>query len=521
MKQPLSDQNIVALLMAGQIVASAYLLRQGAMSQIAGVWILAVVVLTPVGYALARGIQLQRVFSWIVPVATGSFVYSFLAVFALYGVTGVEVNSESAGAFETTVVVAGSLLAVVPLCITFVGLLWYFKRHGDEHERWLENTTLVFVIGGSILQPLANLPVEVLYALSFAFGVIGFAVRDVEPLSDRVAEWSTVYVADNGEDQKRPVYERESRESTATDARPTLLLGVLLAATFLMLQLVTLLLVSDPTVGENITEQMADTPYAGEDGVVTNTTVLVGVLLGLGLVTTGYLVAFEYSRGRVIRILFAVLAWQLPVGLATMVSDAMIVAAAAHVIGVGLAALYWKYSRWYVLNAIALIFALFGLVVWGPALPPQFLLLFMGSLLLYDAIAVYGSGHMQSLAAGGIKNKLPIMLVFPVSWPYRLPETVEDAAEQQGMLLGLGDIIVPSLLVISAAVHSPASPIEIGALVVTAPAIGAAAGILFGVAVLLRLPGSVHAGLPPLNLGAAAGYALACLLVGAPLLPIG
>jgi hypothetical protein len=191
MKQPLSDQDIVALLMAGLIAVSAYLFRQGAMSQIAGVWILAVVVLTPVGYALARGIQLQRVFTWIVPVATGSFVYCFLTVFGLYGVTGVEVNSEPAGAFETAVVVAGSLLAVVPFCITFVGLLWYFKQHRDEHDRgWLENTIVVFVIGISILQSLPNLPVGVLYTLSFAFGVVGFAVRDVKPLSDRIAEWS-------------------------------------------------------------------------------------------------------------------------------------------------------------------------------------------------------------------------------------------------------------------------------------------------------------------------------------------
>jgi presenilin-like A22 family membrane protease len=83
----------------------------------------------------------------------------------------------------------------------------------------------------------------------------------------------------------------------------------------------------------------------------------------------------------------------------------------------------------------------------------------------------------------------------------------------------LGDLVIPSLLVVSAAAFSPADTIDIAMLSVNLPAIGTSLGIIVGVVVLFQLRGSIHAGLPPLNSGALAGYAAGCLLVGVPMFP--
>jgi len=83
----------------------------------------------------------------------------------------------------------------------------------------------------------------------------------------------------------------------------------------------------------------------------------------------------------------------------------------------------------------------------------------------------------------------------------------------------LGDTVIPTVLVASAAFFVDAPVLDVPGVLLTLPAAGAILGTLVGLAGLLFLvaKGRAHAGLPLLNGGAILGYLLGALLVGVPL----
>jgi len=97
------------------------------------------------------------------------------------------------------------------------------------------------------------------------------------------------------------------------------------------------------------------------------------------------------------------------------------------------------------------------------------------------------------------------------------PETV---VERDAFFVGLGDAVMPTVLVASAAFFSPAPSLGVpGLAALNFPALLAMVGTLLGLVVLLRvvLKGRAHAGLPLLNGGTIAGYLLGSTLAGVPL----
>jgi presenilin-like A22 family membrane protease len=117
---------------------------------------------------------------------------------------------------------------------------------------------------------------------------------------------------------------------------------------------------------------------------------------------------------------------------------------------------------------------------------------------------------------------LPVLLVIPKKWSYsfrkekpRLKEQLESGAEREAMFMGLGDIVIPSLLVISAMSFLPGSESSMGIANNLLVSIGTMIGILIGFSVLMRfvMKGSPQAGLPLLNSGAIGGYVITYLLV--------
>ena len=85
------------------------------------------------------------------------------------------------------------------------------------------------------------------------------------------------------------------------------------------------------------------------------------------------------------------------------------------------------------------------------------------------------------------------------------------------MFIGLGDAIIPTVLVTSAAVFLDSDPlVTVGEVVVTLPALTAILGTIAGLVVLLWMvaKGRAHAGLPLLNGGSIAGYLLGALASG-------
>jgi presenilin-like A22 family membrane protease len=181
-----------------------------------------------------------------------------------------------------------------------------------------------------------------------------------------------------------------------------------------------------------------------------------------------------------------------------------------------------KYPEWYVVDSVGLIMGIGATVILGVtfAILPALVLLMV--LAIYDAISVYKTKHMISLADSVIELNLPVLLVIPKKWSYsfrkekpRLKEQLESGAEREAMFMGLGDIVIPSLLVISALSFLPSSEGGLGIANNLLVSIGTMIGILIGFTVLMRfvMKGNPQAGLPLLNSGAIGGYIITYLLV--------
>jgi presenilin-like A22 family membrane protease len=144
---------------------------------------------------------------------------------------------------------------------------------------------------------------------------------------------------------------------------------------------------------------------------------------------------------------------------------------------------------------------------------PAFLLLSV--LMVYDAIAVYRTKHMVSLADAVTDMKLPILMVMPDSadfdYPHAAPlreQRARPVEERSALFMGLGDVVIPGTLVVSAFVWLPSSPHVVGVGANLWVAVAALVGSLVGYAVLMRrvAGGNPQAGLPFLNGGAILGY---------------
>jgi presenilin-like A22 family membrane protease len=152
-------------------------------------------------------------------------------------------------------------------------------------------------------------------------------------------------------------------------------------------------------------------------------------------------------------------------------------------------------------------------------------LIFLSILMVYDAIAVYWTKHMVSLADVVVDMKLPLLMVMPTepSFDYakmgslkeHTQKVQDNPEEREALFMGLGDAIIPGILVVSSYVFLPTTPAILGIGSNLIVALGAMAGSLVGYAVLMKVVegGNPQAGLPFLNGGAIAGFFLALFLV--------
>ncbi len=208
-----------------------------------------------------------------------------------------------------------------------------------------------------------------------------------------------------------------------------------------------------------------------------------------------------------------------PYGAELVVDPALILAA---MIASGLYFALLVEPQWYIVDLVGFLAAgsLVAILGISFAILPAFILL--GARMVYDAIAVYRTKHMVSLADVVTEMKLPILMVMPDRAGYdytaapSLAEQREQPVEERGALfMGLGDVVIPGTLVVAAFAWLPQSPTILGIGAGLWVAIGALLGSLLGYAVLMRLVlrGNPQAGLPFLNGGAMLGYAVAYLLV--------
>lgn len=204
-----------------------------------------------------------------------------------------------------------------------------------------------------------------------------------------------------------------------------------------------------------------------------------------------------------------------------------------------------KHPEWYVVNTVGILVGAGVVTILGVSFVPWLIMLFMVLAAGYDAWAVYRSKHMLELADTMIGLKLPILLVAPQDKEYSFraegdavmaekapapsPEAedwkaVDDAPMPkpakgggEAMFMGLGDVIFPGMLCISAMTFLPDVSGPAGLAAATWVAIGTMAGGLLGYLWLMTYVarGQPQAGLPLLNGGAIVGYFIsAAILIG-------
>jgi presenilin-like A22 family membrane protease len=154
----------------------------------------------------------------------------------------------------------------------------------------------------------------------------------------------------------------------------------------------------------------------------------------------------------------------------------------------------------------------------GISLSVSITILLLATLAIYDAIAVYKTKHMIDLADSVIDLKLPVMFVIPKKRNYSLlketkslKEKLKEKEEREAYLLGVGDVVFPGLLAVSAFHNLTTNSLTMG--------ISVLIGTLIGYLGLMTLviKGKPQPGLPFLNSGAILAYLIAgFLLFGVP-----
>ena len=172
----------------------------------------------------------------------------------------------------------------------------------------------------------------------------------------------------------------------------------------------------------------------------------------------------------------------------------------------------FKYPEWYIIDICGVIVGAGAIAIFGISLDIFLVLILLIVLAVYDAISVYKTKHMIDLADTVMDLKLPVLLVVPKIRKYSLlketkslKEKLKDDKERDAFFMGLGDIVMPGILV-AATYHniSGGFPIALGVIV----------GTLAGFIVLMTfvIKGKPQAGLPCLCGGAILGYLVSSYL---------
>lgn len=195
----------------------------------------------------------------------------------------------------------------------------------------------------------------------------------------------------------------------------------------------------------------------------------------------------------------------------------------ALVLSIALIIILIVQPEWYVINTVGILVGAGTITMLGVSFVPWIIILFMVLAAAYDAWAVYKSKHMLELADTMVNLELPVMLVAPQR-PMRgklRPVDPNDPRPKKGfndtMLMGLGDVIFPGLLCISAMSWLPDVEGPMGWSAPVLVAIGTMIGSLVGYCVLMTYVarGKPQAGLPLLNGGAILGYFIsAAIFIG-------
>lgn len=181
--------------------------------------------------------------------------------------------------------------------------------------------------------------------------------------------------------------------------------------------------------------------------------------------------------------------------------------------------LLWIHPEWYVINLVGIIVCAGCASIFGISLSVLPVLVLLIVLMVYDYLSVRKSKHMLTLADGVLRQKMPIMFIVPKDKGYSYRKSglnLEAKKEERGaFMIGMGDMIMPAILVVCAQVYAGGANV-ISVLGVNLPAVGALLGGILGFCLLL-IPlstGKPQPGLPWINGFAILGFLVCCAVAG-------
>ncbi len=160
-----------------------------------------------------------------------------------------------------------------------------------------------------------------------------------------------------------------------------------------------------------------------------------------------------------------------------------------------------KNPEWYVMNTVGILVTVGVSLILGLSFSIIPAVVLLSAFAIYDAIAVHMTKHMVALADNVIQHKLPAMFILPAKKGYSFKNAkgvISETAkrERAAYYMGFGDVLIPGVLVISAANNFQ---LLAGVFVL----IGSLFSMLFLIAMVNK--GKPQPGLPYLNAGALAG----------------
>jgi len=256
----------------------------------------------------------------------------------------------------------------------------------------------------------------------------------------------------------------------------------------------------------------------------TNPLIYVGMMI---VMTAFMLLLIKYKREWMLRLIFLVAVFFtiyaifLPL-VYTITPDPDIDNVVPTAIALGLTFAMLKRPEWYVIDTVGFLVGVGAATILGVSLGIVPALLLLAILAVYDAISVYKTKHMLALAEGATEMRLPVLFIIPPTRKFDMSslddmdlKDREKDGERGAMMMGVGDAVIPGILVVSSAVFlSPGGDILNYSASALLTSMMTLAGSFIGFAFLMRAVsgGRPQAGLPFLNGGAIAGYLLGHLI---------
>lgn len=111
-------------------------------------------------------------------------------------------------------------------------------------------------------------------------------------------------------------------------------------------------------------------------------------------------------------------------------------------------------NEWYVVDSAGFFMSAGLSAVWGVLVGVWAAVALLVVFAIYDYIAVYRTKHMVSLAKVAIDESLPLLFVVPSEKGVKMSDLTFDGREgKKVLMLGFGDIALPSILVVSSALY--------------------------------------------------------------------